>query len=38
MTYYSKNGDVLDLENPSDKWESIRPGSVFDVLNKKVCK
>jgi hypothetical protein len=38
MTYYSKNGDVLDLENPSDKWESIRPDSVFDALHKKVCK
>ena len=38
MTYYSKNGDVLDLENPSDKWESIRPHSMFDALYKKVCK
>jgi hypothetical protein len=38
MTYYSKNGDVLDLEFPPDKWESIRPHSMFDALHKKVCK
>ncbi len=38
MTYYSENGDVLDLENPADKWESIPPLSVFDALYKKVCK
>jgi hypothetical protein len=38
MTYYSKNGDVLDLENPPDKWESIPPHSMFDALYKKVCK
>ena len=38
MTYYSKNEDVLDLENPSEKWESIPPNSMFDALYKKVCK
>jgi hypothetical protein len=38
MTHYSKNGDVLDLENPSDKWEPIPPDSMFDVLYKKLCK
>ena len=38
MVYYSKNGDVLDLENPTDKWESIIPNSMFDALYKKVCK
>jgi len=38
MAYYSKNGDVLDLENPPDKWESIPPNSMFDALYKKVCK
>ena len=38
MTYYSKKGDVLDLENPPDKWESIPPNSMFDTLYKKVCK
>jgi hypothetical protein len=38
MTYYSKNDDVLDLENPSDKWEPITPNSMFDALCKKVCK
>lgn len=38
MAYYSKNGDVLDLENPPDKWESIPVNSMFDVLFKKVCK
>jgi hypothetical protein len=38
MTYYSKNGDVLDLENPPDKWESIPPNSMFDALYKKICK
>lgn len=37
MTNYSKNGDVLDLENSSDKWESIPPNSVFEALYKKVC-
>jgi len=38
MTYYSKKGDVLNLENPPDKWESIRPNSMFDALYKKVCR
>jgi hypothetical protein len=38
MTYYSKNEDVLDLENPPDKWESIPPNSMFDALYKKICK
>jgi hypothetical protein len=38
ITYYSKNGDVLDLENPPDKWESILPSSMFDTLYKRVCK
>ncbi len=38
MAYYSKSGDVLDLENPADKWESIPVNSMFDVLFKKVCK
>ena len=38
MTYYSENGDVLDLENPPDKWESIRSNSMFDALHKEVCK
>jgi len=38
MTYYSKNGDVLDLENSPDKWESIPSNSTFDALYRKVCK
>ena len=38
MTYYSKSGDILDLENPSDKWEAIAPNSMFDALYKKVCR
>jgi hypothetical protein len=38
MTYYSKNGDVLDLENPPDQWESILPRSMFDTLYRKICK
>ena len=38
MTYYSKNGDVIDLENPPDKWESIPTNSMFDALYKRVCK
>ena len=38
MTYYSKNKDVLDLENPPDKWEPVRENSMFAVLFKKVCK
>ena len=38
MTYYSKNGNVLDLENPPDKWESIPSNSMFDTLYKIVCK
>ncbi len=37
MTYYSKNGDVLDLESAPDQWESIRSNSMFDALHKKVC-
>jgi len=38
MTYYSKNDDVLDLENPSEKWEPITPNSMFDTLHNKVCR
>jgi len=38
LTYYSKNGNVLDLENPPDKWESIPPNSMFEALFKKECK
>ena len=38
ITYYSKDGNVLDLENSSDKWEFIRSNSMFDALHKKVCK
>ncbi len=38
MAYYSKNGDVLDLENSPDNWEPIPANSMFDVLFKKVCK
>jgi len=38
MTYYSTNGDVLDLEDSTDKWESITPNSMFDALHKRVCK
>ena len=38
MTYYAKNGDVLDLENPPDKWEPIPVNSMFEVLFKKVCQ
>ncbi len=38
MTYYSQNGDVLNLENPADKWESIRSNSMFDALHKRICK
>ena len=38
MTYYSKNEDVMDLENPPDKWESIPVDSMFGVLFKKACK
>lgn len=38
MTYYIKNGDVLDLENPPGKWEPVPPNSMFDALYKKVCK
>ena len=38
MTYYSKNGDVLDLENTPNKWESIPPNSMFDALYEKICK
>ncbi len=38
MVYYSKKGDVLDFENPPDKWEPIPANSMFDALSKKVCK
>ena len=38
MAYYSKDGDVVDIENPPDKWESIPASSMFDVLCKRVCK
>ncbi len=38
MTYYSDNGDLLNLEDPPDKWESIPPNSMFDALYKIVCK
>ncbi len=38
ITHYSENGDLLSLENPPDKWESISPNSMFDALYKMVCK
>jgi hypothetical protein len=38
MTYFSENGDLLALEDPTDKWESIPPNSMFDALYKIVCK
>jgi hypothetical protein len=38
MAYYSKKGDVLDLEDSPDERESITPNSVFDALYNKVCK
>jgi hypothetical protein len=38
MTYYSKNGDVLDLEDSPDKRELVTPNSMFDALHNKVCK
>jgi len=38
MAYYSKNGDVLDLEDSPDKRESITPNSMFDALYNKVCE
>ncbi len=38
MAYYTKKGDVLDLENHPDKWEPIPANSMFDALFKKVCK
>ena len=37
-TYFSENGDLLGLEDPSDIWESIPPNSMFDTLYKMVCK
>ncbi len=38
MAHYSKNGDVLDLVDATEKWESIPPLSMFDALYRKVCK
>jgi hypothetical protein len=38
MAYYSKSGDVLDLEDSPEKGESINPNSMFDALYNKVCK
>lgn len=38
ITYYSENGDLLGLEPPPDKWESIPPNSMFDAIYKLVCK
>ena len=38
MTYHSDNGDLLGLGDPSDKWESIPPDSMFDALYKIACK
>lgn len=38
ITYHSENGDLLRLGDPSDKWESIPPNSMFDALYKIVCK
>ena len=38
MAYYSKSGDVLDLEDSTEKRESINPNSMFDALYNKVCK
>ena len=38
MTYYSKDGEIVGLEDSPDKWELITPNSMFDALYKKVCK
>jgi len=38
MTYFSENGDLLGLQDPAKKWESIPPNSMFDALYKMVCK
>lgn len=37
-TKFSESGDLLGLENPPDQWESIPPNSMFDALDKIVCK
>ncbi len=36
--HYSKNGDILDLVDATEKWESIPPLSTFDALYRRVCK
>lgn len=38
MAHYSKNGDVLALENSPDQWEPIPANSMFDALFKKTCQ
>ena len=35
MTYYSKDGHVLDLENPPDRWEPIRENSMLRYYSKR---
>ncbi len=38
IAHYAKNGDVVTLENPPDRWESIPPKTMFETLYKTVCK
>ncbi len=37
ISHYSKDGDVLDLKNPPDQWQSIPTNSMFETLYEAVC-
>jgi hypothetical protein len=38
VTYYSKDGKVIDSDNVVAKWQSIIPGTFIEALYKAVCE
>jgi len=37
IVYFSKNGGVLDTQEPGREWDFFLKGSMFDALYEKVC-
>ena len=38
MVYFSKNGSVLKIEEPDNRWQFITSNSIYDPLYRKVCR
>jgi hypothetical protein len=38
VTYYSKDGKVIDSDTAVTKWQFITPGTFIEALYKAVCK